>query len=127
MIYLDAWNEMAGRSGVPKASHLSAKRNSRLTALARAHGGDAILLAIAAVARSPGLCGKNDRGWRADLDFLLREDRFVKILEGGYDQWRPKKSAAEIWAEAGGFGVPDEQPPLYDGPTVDGSAEEMRP
>jgi len=30
------------------------------------------------------LIGKNDRGWNADLDFLLREDKFVKTLEGGY-------------------------------------------
>jgi len=30
------------------------------------------------------LTGKNDRGWKADLDFLLREDKFVKTLEGGY-------------------------------------------
>lgn len=31
------------------------------------------------------LKGSNDRNWRADLDFILRDAKFVKILEGFYD------------------------------------------
>ena len=30
------------------------------------------------------LTGKNDRGWKADIDFLLRIDKATKALEGGY-------------------------------------------
>jgi hypothetical protein len=29
--------------------------------------------------------GKNDRGWKADLDFLIRPDTQHKVLEGKYD------------------------------------------
>lgn len=32
------------------------------------------------------LCGQNDRRWRADLDFLLREDALYKTQEGKYDE-----------------------------------------
>ena len=35
------------------------------------------------------LAGKNDRGWRADFDFVLR--RWAKILEGAYDFGNVKK------------------------------------
>lgn len=30
------------------------------------------------------LTGGNDRGWKADIDFLLKPDKAAKILEGGY-------------------------------------------
>ena len=40
---------------------------------------------FAKVARNPHWIGENDRGWRADLDWILKPDNFVKILE-----WRPK-------------------------------------
>jgi hypothetical protein len=29
--------------------------------------------------------GKGERGWEADIDFLLRPDTITKILEGKYD------------------------------------------
>ena len=31
------------------------------------------------------LMGKNDRGWKADIDFFLREDAIIKMQEGKYD------------------------------------------
>ena len=40
---------------------------------------------FAKVALNPHWLGENDRGWRADLDWILKPDNFVKILE-----WRPK-------------------------------------
>ena len=32
------------------------------------------------------LQGENDRGWRADFDWLMNEANMVKVLEGKYDQ-----------------------------------------
>lgn len=29
--------------------------------------------------------GKNDRGWKADFDFLMRVDKATSILEGKYE------------------------------------------
>lgn len=36
-------------------------------------------------AESDFLNGKNERGWRADFDFILKPKNRQKILEGGYD------------------------------------------
>lgn len=41
--------------------------------------------AFAKVAASKFCRGKNDRGWRMDMDFLLKPDTLTKILEGKYD------------------------------------------
>lgn len=35
--------------------------------------------------KSKFLIGNNDRGWKADFDFLLREDKATAILEGKYN------------------------------------------
>ena len=40
---------------------------------------------FAKVALNPHWLGENDRGWRADLDWILKPDNFLRILE-----WRPK-------------------------------------
>ena len=37
------------------------------------------------------LCGKNDRGWKADFDFLVNENKAVLVLEGKYDNSTTEK------------------------------------
>jgi len=37
------------------------------------------------VSRKEFLLGKNERGWKADIDFLLREDTVIRMQEGKYD------------------------------------------
>lgn len=50
------------------------------------------------------LTGKNDRGWKADFDFVLRIDKATKILEGKYNNAKPSSmsSIQELWNELGG-------------------------
>ena len=38
--------------------------------------------------------GKNERGWKANFDFLMRPDTQYKVLEGQYDN--KNKSAASL-------------------------------
>ena len=40
---------------------------------------------VGRVVSSPFLSGQNDRGWKADFDWCLKEANFVKITEGRYD------------------------------------------
>jgi len=42
--------------------------------------------AMAAIYNSKFLCRENDRGWKADFDFLLQPKSFVKLLEGAYNK-----------------------------------------
>jgi hypothetical protein len=42
------------------------------------------------IARSKFCQGENDRGWIADFDFLVRAETFAKVLEGKYDDRKPK-------------------------------------
>lgn len=41
---------------------------------------------VQTMAKSEFCSGKNDRGWKPDIDFLLRPDTHVKVLEGKYSK-----------------------------------------
>lgn len=54
-------------------------------------GEDAFKEALLKVERCPHLIGDNDRGWRADFDWLTNKNNLLKVIEGRYDQKRKLK------------------------------------
>lgn len=140
----EAYNASAVAAGWPKAMKLDARRRAALKARLAECGGIAGWRDALAKARaSPHCCGQNDRGWTADLDFLLQPKTFNRLREGSYDARRSSQPAstgagrpsahdsmlagfAAVAARYGGDGglyrppgeAPDEPPP-FDGPTLD--------
>jgi hypothetical protein len=98
-IAFELWNELALRIGLSQARTLTPQRRKSLIARMREHGGlPAWRTALANVERSAFLQGENDRGWRADLDFLLTASKFTKVVEGTYGNGahaKPKESNLE--------------------------------
>jgi hypothetical protein len=87
-----AWNVMAARAGLASVQKLTtARRRSLVRRLADCGGLDGWCAALDKVENTPGLLGTaNGEGhgdWRADFDFLLKESKFTKLMEGGYDNW----------------------------------------
>ena len=41
------------------------------------------------------LCGGSERGWKADFDWVMRDDHLIKILEGNYDNGKPKAATTD--------------------------------
>lgn len=81
---LEAWNLMAGRVGLSKAKSFDQMRRRKTLTLIKTRSTDDITEAIAAVERSPFCRGENDRGWKADFDFLLQPKSFNRLIEGFY-------------------------------------------
>lgn len=81
---LAIWNEMADRTGLARALSATGKRQAMLRQRIAEHGEEGFRAAVAAVEQSEFCQGKNERGWYADIGFLLRPDNFVKLIEGGY-------------------------------------------
>lgn len=81
-----AWNDNRGTLPEWKLTH--AKRSKAAKDVLKAHGLEVATEAIRRAAASSFLTGTNDRGWRADVDFLLRPGKLEAVLEGKYDDRR---------------------------------------
>lgn len=90
-----AYNDLAEQANWPKAKALSKPRAAKLKArLADAGGLDGWCDALQRAAGNPFMSGDNERGWRADLDFFLRQSSFTKLIEGSYDRQPTSNSRA---------------------------------
>lgn len=91
----DDFNAMATDAGMPIAKILSKKRRTAIAARMKEAGGISGWRIALAKARASPLCtGDNDRGWVADLDFLVTQSKFTKLMEGSYDARTPSNNPA---------------------------------
>lgn len=86
---MDLWNVVALECGWPVVRRLTSDRERKLRSLLR-NGIEDWKEAIAKAQLSDFLCGRSLRsekhaGWRFNIDTMLRESFFVRLLEGNYD------------------------------------------
>ena len=86
----DHWNTF---EELPKILKVSKERKSKL----KARLGDEFFrenwkAAIDKIRQSPFLTGTNDRGWKADIDWLLKPGNILKVIEGKYDAPPPSQT-----------------------------------
>lgn len=75
---------MAVRRRLPIAKSLTASRRKQIKARLAEDGIAGWREALSAVEASPLCLGDNERGWRADLDFVCQPKSFAKLREGSY-------------------------------------------
>jgi hypothetical protein len=80
----DLYNMKAKRLGLPWARVLTPERAKKLRARLEEHGLSGWKEALAAIESQPFLLGRNNRGWKANLDFLLQPESLNKVREGAY-------------------------------------------
>ena len=98
----DAWN--AKSPPLPHWRGLTPKRTKAAKARIRERGLDGpegLRAVIARIAASPFCGGENERGWRADPDWLLQPDTATKVLEGKYDPARAPPSTSSVEPQRG--------------------------
>jgi hypothetical protein len=83
---LEAWHDRMVPLGFPAVRKMTAQRERQLAARLKDSTLEEWQRAMDALERSDFCRGKNDRGWRADFDFLLQPKSFTKLLEGAYDR-----------------------------------------
>jgi hypothetical protein len=52
------------------------------------------------VERSRHCRGENDRGWKADLDFVCQQRSWRRLLEGAYGNDAPAADRTAAWTDA---------------------------
>jgi len=84
------YNEMAERAGLVKCQKLSKERAQKIAKRMKEAGGlEGWKAALERVEHSDFCRGKNDRGWKASIDFLCEPAKFTKLMEGRYDNTKP--------------------------------------
>lgn len=81
--FLTLYHEIC--TSLPKIRSLTDKRKKAIKTLLSKISLEEIKEAFEKVESTPFLKGENDRGWKATIDFLVKHDNLVKILEGFYD------------------------------------------
>lgn len=89
----ESWNAVALRCALPQAAKLTPNRKRSIIARLKEYGLDGWNRAMANVERSSFLTGGTDRGFRADLDFVLQAKSFGKLHDGGYGNGRHAPSS----------------------------------
>lgn len=80
------YNDAAEVSGWPKVAVLSKARRVALASRLKDVGGiEGWRAAIAKAQASDHCCGKNERGWVLNFDFISKQSSFTKLMEGNYD------------------------------------------
>jgi len=91
---IEVFSDQASRAGLPVPRRITADRRRKIEARLREHGEDVWGEACRRMAASAFCRGENDRGWRADLDFLCQPKSFNGLIEGKYDDRVPRQSQA---------------------------------
>lgn len=78
---VEAWNAGPAKAGATASRGLTASLKSLLRARIKENGADGVLEAIRNLAASKFHCGENDRGWKANLGWMLKAENFQKMLE----------------------------------------------
>ena len=96
---IEAYSEMAARCGLAVPRAITPQRRRKIAAVLRLHGMALWLEAVARVEGSEFCRGKNDRGWRAHLDFLLQSNSFMGLIEGKYGGEPSAKTGEEFCSD----------------------------
>lgn len=92
---IGAYNGMAATHSWPACEKLTDARRKKLTARLNDCGGlEGWIIALEKAAASDFLCGRIQRddkhvNWKLDIDFLLQDSSFTKLMEGKYDNRKP--------------------------------------
>jgi hypothetical protein len=96
----DAWNFHC--DPLSKAKAMSPKRLAAANARIKENSDKNYWIEVVKrLANSQFCCGSNDRGWKADIDFLLKPDTHIKVMEGKYDDKTTVKKPVEYTKDWG--------------------------
>lgn len=90
--FVDKFNSIC--VSLPKCVRMSGKRGKGIINIVKKFSTEEIIEVFNKLEESDFCSGRSGK-WRADIDFILREDKFISVLEGKYDN---KKKRCDVEA-----------------------------
>lgn len=91
------WNNWAAQHKLPQVTKVGGKRKTLADARAKENPSEDYWAGVLTrISNSPGLLGKNDRGWTATFDWLVEPMSAAKVMEGKYDKWGKASGSAAV-------------------------------
>lgn len=86
------WNDTV--KNLPKVSKITPQRAAKIKARSKDRSFEEWEHLFEGMDQTPFLCGKNDRGWRADFDWIMRNpENALRVIEGKYSGTKPPASS----------------------------------
>jgi hypothetical protein len=87
-LFMEVWNSHESLTQIKLATQ--GRRRKFTARLKEPAFGDNWRQIVERIAGTPFLCGDNERGWKADVDWILgNSTNYAKVLEGKYESQRP--------------------------------------
>jgi hypothetical protein len=84
-IFFYKWNEMAKQCSIPECVETETRKKTLRTRMKEKHFKENWQAALEKVKESSFCNGRNERLWKANVEWFLKPDTVAKILEGKYD------------------------------------------
>ena len=92
---LNSYHELC--PSLPKAVKLTERRKRAIKARLKDFSFDDLEKVFQKAEADSFLTGNNERKWKADFDYLMREDKFIRILEKGQTEKSDFELLGEMW------------------------------
>lgn len=90
---IEKWNSL-GLQKVIKVNQ-GTNRYKLLNARIKEYGIESVITAIENIEKSSFLKGQNKKGWTITFDWFIKPNNFIKVLEGNYNDVKPKEIQKE--------------------------------
>ncbi len=90
---IEQYNQIC--KSLPKVEKLTDARRTLIKTRQKEHGDKIILRVFEKAEDSNFLTGGSEKGWKANFDWLMNTNNFVKTLEGNYDNRESSKSTED--------------------------------
>ena len=89
---------------MPNVQKLTKKRETSIRKRIEEYGATKVGEVLIAVSKSSFLNGNSSMGWKANFDWIMKPENFIKVLEGQYkNKEKPNKQDAKIEAQKAAY------------------------
>lgn len=95
-LLFDSWNQIVTGTPLPVAKTFNKTREGKCRSRLKERPLEDWQAIFRQITKTPFLCGQNNRGWKAEFDWIIKnDDNAVRVLEGKYSNSTGRRPTSE--------------------------------